>query len=250
MSQWRDDRNALSRARLLKAMPPIFPVQVRVHALARALIPPLPRLAVESYWAAHPLRADRLARALARQSGTPQGWTWRLSRGSDPGLGRTFRSPPAPFREKARALGRGRCCICGQPVFRFGWHRDLWNDGKPNARANWHACCVAAWKFWIAPNDRIGLLRRLQGRKCVLTGKRLLKTAEVDHRVPLFRVWRDHRHLPWPDLLAFWGGPNLQAINRQAHAAKSAGEAGERVKAQPSDADGRSRSETIGPSFP
>lgn len=132
----------------------------------------------------------------------------------------------------------------------FGWHRDLWNDGKPNARANWHACCVAAWKFWIAPNDRIGLLRRLQGRKCVLTGKRLLKTAQVDHRVPLFRVWRDHRHLPWPDLLAFWGGPNLQAINRQAHAAKSAGEAGERVKAQPSDADGRSRSETIGPSFP
>ena len=56
-----------------------------------------------------------------------------------------------------------------------------------------------------------------------------LKTAEVDHRTPLFRVWRDHRDLPWPDLLAFWGAPNLQVINRSAHVAKCATEVSERV---------------------
>ena len=56
----------------------------------------------------------------------------------------------------------------------------------------------------------------------------MLRSAEVDHRVPLFRVWRDHRDTPWPALLAFWGAPNLQVINRSAHAEKCAREADER----------------------
>ena len=229
MSPWREERNARSRARLAKALPDVFPAPVLLHALARSLVPPLPRLAVESYWRAHPLRADRLARALARRSGPPEGWCWRLSVKSQDGLARSFRAPPAPFRESAFALGPGRCCICGQPVFRFGWHADLWNDGKPNRRATWHACCVAAWKFWTAPSDQGRLLRKIQNRRCAETGQRLLKTAEVDHRVPLFRVWREYRDLGWPDLLAFWGLPNLQAINRVAHKEKCAGEASDRV---------------------
>ena len=213
-------------------MPAIFPGPVLIHAHARPLVPPLPRLAIESYWRSHPARADRLARALARRSGAPEGWAWRLSAAPKDGLGRSFRVPPAPFRQAAFAAGPGQCCICGQPVFRFGWHVDLWGDGKPNLRAKWHGCCVAAWKFWIAPSDYAGLLRRLQGRRCPETGKRLLRTAEIDHRVPLFRVWRDHRHLPWPDLLRFWGVPNLQAINRSAHAEKCAEEAADRAKPQ------------------
>jgi hypothetical protein len=49
--------------------------------------------------------------------------------------------------------------------------------------------------------------------------------AEVDHRVPLFRVWSEKRDSPWPKLLDFWGLPNLQVINRDAHAAKCAIEA-------------------------
>ena len=232
MAQWREDRNARSRARLAKALPLVFPAPVTLHALGRPLVPPLPRLAVESYWRAHPVRADRLARALARRTGAPEGWTWRLSAAPEDGLRRSFRAPPAPFREIS-SVRPGWCCICGQPVFRFGWHRDLWGEGEPNRRANWHACCVAAWKFWVAPSDQARLLRRLQGRTCPATGKRLLKTAQIDHRVPLFRVWRDHRHLPWPDLLAFWGLPNLQAINRAAHVEKCAREAGERLRAEP-----------------
>jgi hypothetical protein len=61
-----------------------------------------------------------------------------------------------------------------------------------------------------------------------VTGERLLKNAEVDHHIPLFKVWRAHRDSPWPALLAFWGVPNLQVINRTAHMEKCAQEAGER----------------------
>lgn len=145
------------------------------------------------------------------------------------GRPRTIRTPPAPYRETSFRLGPGYCCVCGQAVFRFGWHRDLWNDGRPNQRAIWHAGCVAAWKWWNAPSQHGKLLSKLQKRRCTSTGTRLLRTAEVDHRIPLFQVWRDHKTLPWPDLLAFWGAPNLQVINRPAHVAKSAAEAGDRA---------------------
>jgi len=46
--------------------------------------------------------------------------------------------------------------------------------------------------------------------------------------VPLFQVWREHRETPWPQLLGFWGLPNLQVINREAHVEKCADEAGYR----------------------
>jgi len=41
-------------------------------------------------------------------------------------------------------------------------------------------------------------------------------------------VWSEHRDTPWPALLAFWGLPNLQVINRDAHVAKCASEARDR----------------------
>jgi hypothetical protein len=62
------------------------------------------------------------------------------------------------------------------------------------------------------------------------TGKRLLRTAEVDHQVPLFRVWRDLNREPWPDLLGYWGTPNLRVINREAHVLKCAMEAAGRAQ--------------------
>lgn len=229
MSAWRDEKNEKALARLNRALPAIFPAPVLTHALARSLIPPTPRRAVESYWRAHPLRADRLARALAEASGTPDGWSWRLCPKKTDGLAASFRLPPAPFREKAFARGAGHCVVCGQPVFRFGWHRDLWADGKPTKRATWHSACVTAWKLWCQPTEYVQPLKRRQGRRCAVTGKRLFKTAEIDHRVPLFRVWREHRDRPWPDLLDFWGVPNLQVIGGEAHLAKSAAEAGTRA---------------------
>ncbi|WP_284694386.1 hypothetical protein [Rhodoplanes serenus] len=236
-SSWRAERNERSRARLTKALPAVFPVPVLDRALARPLIPPLPRLAVDGYWRAHPLRADRLARALAAMSGAPEGWSWRLAdavrtRGEPrSGLPASFRVPPAPWREAAFARGGGWCCVCGQPVYRFGWHVDLWARG-PNRNAEWHAACVAAWQFWTAPTAHVALLRRLQQRRCAARGKRLWRTAEIDHRVPLFEVWRDRRDTPWPDLLAYWGLPNLQVINRDVHVEKCAEEARGRSRAR------------------
>jgi hypothetical protein len=228
-SPWRDERNERALARLKRTLPELFPGSVVVHALSRPLVPPTPRRAIESYWRAHPLRADYLARTLAARSGAPEGWRWRPDGAKASGRGVGFRSPPAPYREKAFGLGPGYCCVCGQPVFRFGWHADLWSDGRVNRKATWHAACVAAWKLWTAPSQHDGHLKRRQKRRCGETGTRLLKSAEVDHRTPLFRVWREHRDAPWPDLLVFWGTANLQVVNRPAHAAKCAVEAGERA---------------------
>ena len=230
MSAWQNqlaERNRKSLARLSKRLPAIFPPMVLARALSRPFVPPTPRLAIDSYWRAHPFRADRLARALAARSGPPAGWLWVLGGSRKNGLPMTFRAPPAPYRERAYSLGLGFCCVCGQPVYRFGWHVDLWNAG-PNNNANWHCACVIAWEFWNAPSGEARLLRRLQARRCAQTGGRLWKDAEVDHRVPLFRVWREHRDAPWPKLLDFWGLPNLQVVNRDAHATKSALEAQDR----------------------
>jgi hypothetical protein len=227
MSEWRAERNRKALARLTKSLPAIFPATVLRHALARPFTPPTPRLAIDAYWRAHPLRADRLARALAARSETPKGWTWRL--GAAAGLPATFRAPPAPFREKAHTLGAGFCCVCGQPVYRFGWHSDLWLKG-PNRNAAWHTACVIAWRFWNAPSDHVQMLKRRQARRCAASGERLWKTAEIDHKVPLFEVWRERRQTPWPDLLSYWGLPNLQVINRDAHVAKCAVEASVRVR--------------------
>ncbi|GJD39477.1 hypothetical protein [Methylobacterium bullatum] len=228
-SEWRAERNERSRARLERALPAVFPAPVLQHALSRPLMPPTPRLAVESYWRNHVHRADRLARALATRSGQPEGWTWRLGTEKGSGLAATFRMPPSPYREPAHARGPGHCCICGQPVFRFGWHRDLWGTGTPNKNARWHSACVTAWKFWAAPSDQVKVLKAHQHHRCAASGKRLLKTAEIDHRTPLYRVWREHRDAPWPKLLAYWGAPNLQVVNRVVHVEKCSTEAGERA---------------------
>jgi len=122
MSEWRDRINQKALARLTAALPAIFPRPVLIHALGRHFTPPMPRLAVDSYWRSHPLRADRLARALARRTGAPPGWMWRLadekparvkSRTKDPtpypspaGAG-SFRIPPVPYRERSYARGAG-----------------------------------------------------------------------------------------------------------------------------------------------
>ena len=230
MSETRELANARALARLQKALPERFPKPALIHALARRWTPPMPRLAVDSYWRIHPLRADKLARALAAKSGAPEGWTWRLKEKRKDDLPVSFRAPPAPFREKAFSRGPGFCCVCGQPVYRLGWHTDLWERG-PNRNATWHTACVTAWRLWNSPSDYAKLIRRLQGRKCTTTGARLWKTSQVDHRVPLFRVWREHRDMAWPSLLAFWGLPNLQVINREAHAEKCAIEATSRRRA-------------------
>ncbi|KQT61592.1 hypothetical protein ASG52_01530 [Methylobacterium sp. Leaf456] len=226
-SEWRESRNAAARARLEKSLRPGFPAHVLHHALTRPLIPPTPSRAVASYWRHHVLRADRLARALAARTGAPEGWTWQVGRGE--GRPASFRVPPAPYREDAHAPGLGACRVCGGPVFRFGWHRDLAGDGAPSKRAGWHAACVIAWEFWCSPSDHLKDLKARQRHRCAVSGKRLLRGSEVDHRLPLYRVWREERDLPWPFLLSYWGAPNLQVVNRAGHLLKCREEADERA---------------------
>ncbi len=230
-SAFRAARNEKALARLERSLPDIFPPEVWAHARKKAFIPPTPRLCVESYWRHHPARADKLARALARRGGAPEGWHWRLDPEAAAGLPTNFRAPPSPYREEAFARGPGHCRICGQKVFRLGWHKDLWGGAEPNRNAAWHACCVAAWNLWTAPGDHARHLKRLQKNRCPLTGARLLKDAEVDHRTPLYQVWRERDARVWPDLLGFWGTPNLQVINRATHLEKSVRETSERARA-------------------
>ncbi|RXF73580.1 hypothetical protein [Hansschlegelia zhihuaiae] len=213
--------NEVARSKLTASRDQI-PGPVLVQALARRWTPKTARAAVDFYWRAHPLRADRLARALAAAGAPPPGWRW-----SAPEIRAGFRLPPQPFRSASPEPGR--CVVCGQSVFRLGWHVDLWGAGVPNRRAAWHACCVAAWRFWTAPQGARKLIARVQKHKCALGGRRLLKGSEVDHRVPLHEVWRDRRDLPFAKLLGFWGAPNLQVVNAAAHAEKSAREATSRA---------------------
>jgi hypothetical protein len=191
-----DGINRKALARLDKALPEVFPAPALTHAMGRRFAPPRPRLAIDSYWRAHPVRADRLARAVAAKSGGPAGWTWRLADEKPDRVRRrgrktddekpdwlmwSFRVPPAPYRERNYALGPGFCRICGQPVYGLGWHVDLWGRGA-NRNAIWHAACVVAWDMWMAPSDYARVLKRLQQRRSAQTGGRLWKTAEVDHR--------------------------------------------------------------------
>jgi hypothetical protein len=67
MSEWRDEINRKALGRLDKALPEVFPAPVLTHAMGRRFTPPMPRLAIDSYWRAHPVRADRLARARGKE---------------------------------------------------------------------------------------------------------------------------------------------------------------------------------------
>lgn len=92
MSETRALYNKRALARLTRATPDIFPAPVLIHARGLRWTPPMPRIAADSYWRAHALRADRLARVLAGISGAPKGWTWRI--GPKKGLPQSFRHPP------------------------------------------------------------------------------------------------------------------------------------------------------------
>ena len=149
MSKWqaeKAEKNRRSLARLNRALPGIFPSAVLSWALSRPFVPPDPA-AFDKFIGA-PTRSAPigLARALAARSGAPSGWTWQLDATGKHGLPATHRAPPAPYRERPYNQGSGFCCVCGQPVYRFGWHVDLWDSGA-NTNASWHCACVIAWAF-------------------------------------------------------------------------------------------------------
>lgn len=200
-----------------------FPRFALTRAFAPPFVPPTPRLAIEAHWRAHPIRADRLARALAGRSQAPAGWTWRLG-DCRSGLPSTSPTLPAPFREHTHTLGSGFCCVSDRSTDSAGtlifglpsqqeavWHSTLvWSrGGSGTRRAAKSNCCGAS---------KVGDVRR---------------NAEVDHCVPLFRVWREYRDTAWPGS-EFWGLPNLQLDSRNIHVAKCAVEGSRPAKRSPS----------------
>ena len=197
------------------------------------------RLAVDLYWRRHVLRADILARALCRKTGAPPGWSWEQHRRDTEeqprfsvileGLVETGRDlnavghrvPPLPWKPIIERLGlQGRCVVCARSIWRYGSHKPHEVDLKVNARASWHACCITAYRLWTMPNDYRWQLGWTPYSDLV---------PEVDHTIPLYRVWRDHRGTPWPDLLGYWGAGNLSVLSVDAHKAKNAIEARERA---------------------
>jgi len=178
------------------------------------------RHAIDAYWRRHLARAELLARALAERGGAPAGWSWCTGR---------LRSPPLPYYEARFAPPAGHCRVCSQPVYRYGWHRDLWRDGAPNTRASWHACCSTAFRLWRSPSAYLEQIAERHGGRCAINGVELGPDAEVDHLTPLWRVWRSRASLTWPAMLHYWSLANLHVVSRAAHLRKCAIEAGERA---------------------
>src|SRR5262249_34001113 len=136
-SAWRAQRTPRTWPPPTRALPAIPPAPVLPHAPTRPFTPPMPRLAIDGYWRAHPIRADRLARALAAKSGEPAGWAWRLASGRRADLPKTFRFPPAPYRERAFARGPRYLCGCCPPGYRLRWAcRLLGAGGERPARSD------------------------------------------------------------------------------------------------------------------
>ena len=108
MSEWQEQKAEINRrahARLMKALPDIFPSNVVSRALIRPFIPPTPRLAINSYWRDHPLRTDRLARALAMRSGQPVGWRRRCWKRRSASIRTTAkRSACSPLADAVRQI--------------------------------------------------------------------------------------------------------------------------------------------------
>ena len=185
----------------------------------------------------HAVLAGLLGRS-ARQAGEPPGWREKL-------IG--ARKPPILYN---RAGDGPICPLCGQPSYLTGaW---LAQRGARN-RGQWHSICVALYRAMTAPNNEGPDLARQQGFVCAETGASLIREREsidtdryglktwkrvqhfapleVDHRRPLWRVWRELKagQHSWPAALAFWGWPNLAAITPEAHRVKTAREASERA---------------------
>ena len=82
------------------------------------------RRAVDGYWRRHVLRADRLARALAAETGAPDGWSWKPDASRRIAARDGFRHPPLPYLAPAHRPSRGHCVVYGRPIFRLCWHED------------------------------------------------------------------------------------------------------------------------------
>lgn len=168
-------------------------------------------------------RAEATTLVLARRSGDR----------AYPHPTRPHRTPPLPFH--AGASAQGQCRVCGQPIYRDGSHRP--GPEAELSRQTWHAGCVTTYFLWTTPSKYARALIWRQKGLCAMTGESLLgpngiRTVEiqVDHKIPLYRVAREHGALPWFEQLRFWGLGNLRALSVLGHKIKNEMEAAERAE--------------------
>jgi hypothetical protein len=193
MSKWLDEkaeRNRQALACLSKKLPAIFPPAVLARALSRPFIPPTPRLVIGLILA----RTSDSCRSISACSGGPQRGTGWLDVAA---WGRPRELVTTDLPNAARAVSRTHLRERSRLLLRV----------RP-ARLSLRLACRSVGQRRQqerdTPSGEVRLLRRLQAGRCGQTGRRLWKSAEVDHRVPLFRVWSEHRDVPWPKLLDFW----------------------------------------------
>ena len=166
MLDWQDlkaEKNGRSLVRLTRALPPVFPRVVLARALARPFVPPTPRLAIESYWRAHPIRADRLAQALAARSQAPA----RLDLAARGPQGRPAFHVPHATASAERSQDFAACAV----------NRFIDSAGTLTLGRRSQQECGVAQQFWNSPSTQIRLWRRLQSRRCAETGGRLWRNA-------------------------------------------------------------------------
>jgi hypothetical protein len=191
----------------------------------------LARLCDRFVWGAHLLRVIawrvRLLAAAKRPAAGTGGSATTARSGCHPHSGRRPRLiENAPTRwARAFAVCAGNRFIASAGMSIYG------TRGPTRMRSG----TAHAWPHGNSGMRRVitqRLLRHLQARRCNESGGRLWKSAQVDHPVPLFRVWSEHRDAPSPKLVGYWGLPNLQVINRDVHAEKCATEAQDRRAAR------------------
>ena len=123
MSGWQElkaERNQRSLIRLTKALPPVFPRVVLARALARPFVPPTPRLAIESYWGAHPIRADRLARASPLAAKLPVAGLGGWATGGAVCLLRSARRPRRTAKPHMQGVGDFVACAVNRYIASAG----------------------------------------------------------------------------------------------------------------------------------
>ena len=92
-------------------------------------------------------------------------------------------------------------------------------------------CWSGVHQFIVTPPDvraNITNITRAAKGAAQLRLRDRMAILDAEWRSPLRRLqalWSEHRDLPWPKLLDFWGLPNLRVISRDVHVVKSADEA-------------------------
>lgn len=167
--------------------------------------------------------ADYVARQLCAKAPLIECWQWTR-----------HRRPPLPFYDNPHLLpkAQGYCRICAGPVYANGAH-----FGSELSKRTWHNVCLKAFTFWTQPDANV--LGPRQQWACASCGSDLsiarghgrsfTDVAQVDHVVPLYRVWRDLKGLYWTELLHYWSPDNCQVLCVACHKMKCAAEAGERA---------------------